>query len=51
MPDADSFRRTQRQTTADGLSAAQRKLRKNGQPNEQTWLHANKIAANRERKG
>lgn len=29
-PDADSFRRSQAQTAADGLSAAQRALRKNG---------------------
>lgn len=29
-PDPDSFRRTQNQTAADGLSAAQRALRKNG---------------------
>lgn len=29
-PDADSFRRSQNQTAADGLSAAQRALRKNG---------------------
>ncbi|WP_375552975.1 phage tail length tape measure family protein [Roseovarius mucosus] len=29
-PDADSFRRSQNQTAADGLSAAQRALRRNG---------------------
>jgi hypothetical protein len=29
-PDADSFRKTQTQTAADGLNAAQRALRKNG---------------------